>query len=181
MRKSILTFFMLMLIVSGLMAEDTKLYDQPVLITSAGQSADVKLVGMLAKKSGINATTINMAQVPDLENIKSLIIVPGYSSKGLGAAGVSQEDEMKRVTAIIEAAAKEKIPVILVHIGGKARRMGQSDLFISVVVEAARQMIVVQQGNEDGFFTKISEEKKIPLVLVEKIAAVADPLKAIFN
>ena len=155
--------------------------EQPILISSAGQSADMKLVGMLAKKDKLDAKAVNMATADDLEGIKTLIFVPGFSSKGLGAAGVSQKDEMDRVVKLVDAAKEKKIPIVTIHIGGTARRKGQSDSFNKLVAENSQAIIVVKQGDEDGFFSDIAKEKKIPIETVEKIAEVADPLAKLFK
>ena len=156
-------------------------FEQPALISSAGQSADVKLVKMLAQRQKLNATTILMAKAADLTGIKTLIIVPGFSSKGLGAAGVSQQEEFDRVQALIKAADEMKIPIVLIHIGGNARRKGQSDSFNQLVADHSKSMIVVKQGDEDGFFTNISKAKNIPLTTVEKIAETATPIGNLFK
>jgi hypothetical protein len=156
-------------------------FEQPVLISSAGQSADVKLVKMLAQRQKINATTVLMAKPADLTGIKTLIIVPGFSSKGLGAAGVSQQEEFERVQALVKSANAMKIPIVMVHIGGNARRKGQSDVFNQLVADNSKFMIVVKQGDEDGFFTAISKGKKIPLTLVEKIAETEIPIGNLFK
>ncbi|NLE34542.1 MAG: hypothetical protein GX622_05530 [Bacteroidales bacterium] len=156
-------------------------FEQPVLISSAGQSADVKLVKMLAQRQGLDATTILMAKPADLKGFKSLVIVPGFSSKGLGAAGVSQQEEYERVESLIKAANDLKIPIILMHIGGNARRKGQSDSFNQIVADNSKYMLVVRQGDEDGFFSAISKSKNIPLTLVDKIAETAEPLGNLFK
>jgi hypothetical protein len=156
-------------------------FEQPVLISSAGQSADVKLVKMLAQRQGLNATTILMAKPADLTGFKTLIIVPGFSSKGLGAAGISQQEEMERVQTLIKSANDLKIPIVMLHIGGNARRKGQSDAFNQLVGENSKAMVVVKQGDEDGFFTAIAKEKNIPLTLVEKIAETEAPLGNLFK
>ncbi len=156
-------------------------FEQPVLISSAGQSADVKLVKMLAQRQGLNATTILMAKPADLTGFRTLIIVPGFSSKGLGAAGISQQEEMERVRTLIKSANDLKIPIVMLHIGGNARRQGQSDAFNKIVGENSKFMIVVKQGDEDGFFTTISKAKKIPLTLVEKIVETETPLGNLFK
>lgn len=156
-------------------------FEQPILISSAGQSADVKLVAMLAKKQKLEATVADMAQPSDLDGIKTLIIVPGFSSKGLGAAGVSQKEEMDRVVALVEAANKANIPIVTVHIGGNARRGGQSDSFNKLAAESSKHMIVVEQGDEDKFFSTIAGEHDIPIEIVEKIAGAAQPLGKLFN
>ena len=157
------------------------LFKEPVLNTSAGQSADVKLVKLVAKKSGIDAETKLMATESDLSGAKTLIIVPGFSSKGLGAAGVSQEDEMARVTKLIKKTKDLGIPIVMVHVGGLARRGGQSDGFCRLVAENSKYMIVVSQGNEDGYFTDISKKKSIPLKIVDKISDIQGPLEEIFG
>lgn len=156
-------------------------FEEPILISSAGLSADVKLVGMLAKREKLDATVTNAAQPSDLEGVKTLIIVPGFSSKGLGAAGVSQKDETDRVVALLAAAKEKGIPVVTVHIGGNARRAGQSDAFNKMAAEASKHMIVVEQGDEDKFFSQIAESGKIPLELVAKIAQAAEPLGRLFK
>ena len=162
-------------------AQSAPKFEQPILISSAGQSADVKLVGMLAKKQKLDAKVVNMAKVGDLAGAKSLIIVPGFSSKGLGAAGVSQTEEMERVKALVDEAKKLNIPIVVVHIGGNARRKGNSDGFNKLAAESSKHMIVVAQGDEDKFFSNISIEKKIDLELVPKIAKAAKPLGKLFK
>ncbi|MFW6148973.1 MAG: DUF6305 family protein, partial [Atribacterota bacterium] len=42
----------------------------------------------------------------------------------------------------------------------------------------ADQLIIVQSGNMDGYFTKISEEEEIPLESVEKIVDTGELVKA---
>ncbi len=171
----------LLLLISIPFAGLTQEFQQPVLISSAGQSADVKLVELLASRVKLDAETIPMATVDDLEGVKTLLIVPGFSSKGLGAAGISQEEEMDRVQALVDAARGEHIPIILMHVGGNARRMGQSDAFNALVGKNSRHMIVVSQGNEDNFFSDIASENHIPLDLAENIAAAATPLGELFK
>jgi hypothetical protein len=156
-------------------------YQKPILITSAGQSADVKLVKLLAKKQSIDAESKLMANAPDLEGIKTLVIVPGFSSKGLGAAGISQQDEMDRVEQLIEETNNRNIPIVMLHVGGNARRGGQSDDFCRIVAENAKEMIVVSQGNEDGFFTEIANNKNINLQEVENIGDAGEPFRLLFE
>jgi len=162
-------------------AQGRPTFQAPVLITSAGQCADVTLAGSLCKKARIEATVIPAAGAADLKGFRTLMIVAGFSSKGLGAAGTSREQEMARVKDVIAAAQKSKLPILTLHIGGKARRGTQSDDFNRIATEAGRYVIVVKQGNEDGFFTTIAADRKIPIDVVEKIAGVIPPLKAAFK
>jgi hypothetical protein len=156
-------------------------YEAPILITSAGQSADVKLVKMLAARQKLEANTILMAAPSDLDGVGTVIIVPGFSSKGLGAAGISQEEEMSRVKKLVALANEKKIPIIMMHIGGNARRQGQSDAFNTLIAENSKHMIVVAQGNEDDFFTKISKAKNISMEIVDKISLAGTPMANLFK
>lgn len=156
-------------------------FASPILISSAGQSADVKMVGMMAKRLQLDARVEMMAKPEQLAGIKTLILVPGFSSKGLGAAGISQRDEMARVTALIQAAIQKKIPILMVHIGGTARRLGQSDGFNELAAKHARYLLVVEQGNADGFFTKLAGETKTPLEIVKKIPDTTPALEKLFK
>lgn len=94
----------------------------PVLITSFGQSADVSMLDALMKKVGAEYTFDATASAEDAAGYKTIIIASGASSKGLGAAGISQEDEIARAEAIAQTAKDNDITVIVAHMGGAARR-----------------------------------------------------------
>ncbi|MEN8155891.1 MAG: DUF6305 family protein [Bacteroidota bacterium] len=180
--KKILFKNIAMALFLGLAIEATgQAFESPILITSAGQSADVKLVKMLAARQKLEATTVLMAKPSDLEGIKAMVVVPGFSSKGLGAAGISQEDEMDRVKELVKLANSKEIPIIMMHVGGNARRQGQSDAFNELVANNSKHMIVVAQGDEDQFFTNIASNKGIPMEVVEKISETGEPLANLFR
>lgn len=181
MKTRVSSIVIILALIFSVSAVKAQKFAQPVLISSAGQSADVKLVKMLADRQSLKDTTILMAKPSDLAGIKTLIIVPGFSSKGLGAAGVSQQEEFERVQSLIKSANDLKIPIVMLHIGGNARRKGQSDSFNQIVADNSKFMIVVKQGNEDGFFTAIANAKKIPLTLVDKISETEIPLGNLFK
>ncbi len=165
---------------SPLPAQAADKLPQPVLISSAGQSADVAIAGMLCKKLSLQAKSQPLAKPADLQGIGTLMVVSGFSTKGLGAAGVSKEQEMERVKALLDAAREKKIRVITLHIGGKARRGGQSDDFNRLAAEASERLIVVRTGDEDQFFSSLAAGKKIPIDLVDKISDAMQPLGKIF-
>lgn len=160
-------------------AQEKPTFQKPILLTSAGQSADVTMASTLLKKAKVEAETKSLATADDLKGIRTLIVVAGFSSKGLGAAGISREDEMARITALIDAAKKQKIPVLTMHLGGAARRGSQSDDFNKVAAEAATYLLVVKAGDEDSFFSTIAKTKKIPIDVVDKIAGAVAPLQSV--
>jgi hypothetical protein len=177
---SILTAFMITLLPGVGLSQSKVKFEQPVLITSAGQSADVTIAGMLFKRANVQAKAIALAKTTDLDGVKTLVVVAGFSSKGLGAAGISREQELARVKSLLAAAQEKKLKIVTLHIGGKARRGNQSDDFNKMVSEVSSYLLVVKQGDEDQFFSKIAAEKKIPIDLVDKIADAVQPVGNIF-
>lgn len=151
-------------------------FQQPMLLTSAGGSADGNLAGVLLQRLGIEYTANHNAKAEDLEGFQTLVLVPGFSSKGLGSAGISREQEMERVSGLLKMAEEKGIAVLTLHLGGKARRGAQSDDFNRIAAEAADLLIVVEQGDEDGFFTTIAESGEIPMHKVPAIAGAMEPL-----
>jgi hypothetical protein len=161
--------------------EAKALFEQPALITSAGQSADGLQASVLAKKAELKADLAKFAANKDLENHKTLILVLGASMKGLGAAGLDTDKEKERITQLLAEAKKRNLPVLCLHIGGETRRGQLTDEMIGEYLPAAQMAIVVKSGNKDGIFTKICTAKNIPLIEVDKILDVVVPLKASFK
>ena len=155
--------------------------DDPVLITSAGQSADILMAKILAKKASVRYAFNKVASTSDLDTVKSIIIVCGGSTKGLGAAKIDKVEEYQRVEKLIKAARKRSLKIIAVHVGGKSRRGALSDYFNKLVADNADHLIVVKGGNEDGFFTKIAKEKKIGIDLPEKIVEIQPIFEKIYS
>ena len=179
--STIVAALFLLTAASVLLSQPKMKFEQPVLITSAGQSADVTIAGMLFKKANVQASAIPLAKAADLEGIKTLVVVAGFSSKGLGAAGISREEELARVQSLLQAAREKKLKIMTLHIGGKARRGNQSDDFNKMAAEASTYLLVVKQGDEDGLFSKVAAEKKVLIDLVEKIADAVSPIARAFS
>lgn len=155
--------------------------EQPALLTSIGQSADFEMVKALMDNSKIKYTINKSAKSSDIKDEKVLVMAVGGSSKGLGAAGIKAEDEIKRTEELIKGAKEKKIPIICVHVGGENRRGELSDKFVKPVAENADYIIVVESGNKDNLFTNIAAQKNIPMDSVKSIADVAAPLKKAFK
>jgi hypothetical protein len=149
----------------------------PVLITSCGQSPGPVMLKVILQKVGIAYDLNPLAANADLKAkpFKSLVIVMGASLKGMGAAGISIDDELKRIGALIDEAHKLKITVIGAHIEGMKRRAQGADAgdttdeqSIDAVAPKSDILLVNKDGDGDGRFTNIAKAKNIPLILVEK-------------
>lgn len=160
---------------------DKALLQKPVLVTSIGQSADVSMLDALLKKVGAEYTFNATASAEELANYKTVIIAAGASSKGLGAAGISQEDEIARAEAMMKVAEENEITVILMHLGGASRRGTLSDRFSDMVLEKSAYIIMVEDGNQDSKFTEAAVEKQVPITLLSTIADAMTVLKDLFT
>lgn len=174
--------------------------DLPVIVSSCGQSPGPALLKVLFMKMKLEhepkAYEINpLATADDLIKMKeagtpyrTLIIVMGASLKGMGAAGISIDNELVRTKKLIEEARNQGITLIGAHIEGMKRRsQGASagdntdELSIDAVATVSDLLIINKAGDEDGRFTTIADEKNIPIVFVEKNLELLEELKKIFT
>lgn len=161
---------------------DPSLFATPILVTSFGQSADTSMMDAIMKRSGVKDYAFNaLATDADIKNYKTVIIVCGASSKGLGAAGISEADETARAEKIMAAINETNPAVIMCHLGGSMRRGVLSDKLTDMVLEVAKYMVVVEDANFDGKFTTVAQEKNIPLTYLFAIKDGMDVFSALFN
>ncbi len=124
--------------------------EEPVLLTSVGQSADISVVETLFKKAEIPVTVEAVADTSKLDGVKTLVLAIGGSTKGLGAAGIDENQEVERVQGLIAEAQSKDIKIVALHIGGSARRGTLSDKFIPDALNAANAAIIVSEGDSDN-------------------------------
>lgn len=153
----------------------------PALVTSGGQSADYQMIATVMGKVGMDYTVANLCTSADLGDAKTLIVVVGGSSKGLGAAGIDADGELARLTELLDGAKSAGLTVIAMHTGGEARRGELSDKFITPIFEKADYAIVVTSGDEDGLMSGICASKGIPMDGIASISEVATVLPAAFK
>lgn len=180
--------------------EEIQKADLPVLITSCGQSPGPILLKAVFRRLKLEFEPkayeiIELATAEDLKKAmeagipyKSLIIVMGASLKGMGAAGISIDDELVRTSKLIEEAWRQGITIIGAHIEGLKRRAqgaavgdNTDELSIDAVAPNSDLLIIIKEGNIDGRFTIISTEKNIPMIEVEKMLDLIDVFEKIFK
>jgi hypothetical protein len=154
---------------------------KPALLTSIGQ-ADMELVTVLLERAAVPHKMDAQVKAGGLaaSGAKTLLMVVGGSNKGLGAAGISADVEIERGKNLIAEARKLGMTIIGLHIGGAARRGELSDKFIQAAIPACDYVIVVTEGNKDGFFDKLCGAR-IPLDKVERMSKAVDPLQKAFK
>lgn len=160
----------------------TEKFQGPVLVTSFGQSTDGSMIEQVMKRLKTVSYSYNpTATGADLDGVKTVVIAVGNSTKGLGAAGISQEQETARAKEFMAAVEKKGVKVILCHIGGATRRGSLSDAFADMVLPLSSYMVVKEDGNEDSKFTSYASAHSIPITLVYGSKDTVDAFRLIFN
>ncbi|MBE0676833.1 MAG: hypothetical protein IH591_19415 [Bacteroidales bacterium] len=167
---------------------------QPIMLTSCGQSPGPVRLRIFMQRLNLQFEYKEMATAQDLvaaktagKPFKSVIIVTGASLKGMGAAGVSVDDELTRTAALIAEAKKQGIKIIGAHIEGMARRSAgasagdnSDELSIDAVCPNSDLMIIKNEGDSDGRFTAISKSKNIPMFGFELNNDITSVLEQVF-
>ena len=146
----------------------------PLLITNAGQGPGAKMSRLLVQQSGV-VTDFDYNAEPkpaDLQKrpYKTMLVVIGSTAKGLGASGITIDQEIERLNAMIAEAKKQKIQVVCILLEGKSRRGkpgGADERCIDAVAPFAQYLIVKKDGNEDGRFDAISKKTGAPLTIID--------------
>lgn len=158
-------------------AADIPPVQQPILLTSLGQAPDVHTLSVLAKRAKVTVDYKTLAGAADLDGAKTMLVCVGVSLKGFGSAGVNLDSEAARCAELFKAAREKGVYTILAHVGGLERRDQMSNKLLELAAPLADAYIVSEQGNQDGYFTKVAGDK--PLVLLPKTIQFAEVLTAL--
>ena len=152
-----------------------------VVLTPFGQSPDAMMVRVVLKKLGIDGRLDKMLEADGLQGEEVLITVVAGSSKGLGEAGIDKDAEISRMKSVAEAARNAGMKTLVMHIGGKGRRGTLTDLFIIEAVPMADRLLVVEGGDYDGLFTRLSKEAGVEMIPAPSVRETSEPLEAILT
>ena len=207
----IITFFVMSGI--SLAQDEIPPVELPVLTTSAGQSADIMTLNILMDEAGVlydycDVPTVEMMtegvglggaesgpgfhveiytdqeKYPSGTPYKSIIFAIGASLKGMGASGLTVDQEISRLKNLIKYSNENEIFIIATHVGGVSTRGNpgsDNEKMIDAVAPFANLIIVTADGNKDGRFDEIAEQNNIPLVVVDYALDMVDVLKQAFS
>jgi len=182
MSRRVVLVVLLLLALAARAGAQAPSFERPGLLTSVGQSSDIAIVKvMLNTQLKLGLDYKPLAQPVEVAGMKTVVIVVGASTKGLGAAGLDIAKEMERATAIVKAARAAGARILVMHTGGEARRGTTSNDVISLVVPDADCVVVVAAGNKDKLFNTLAAKKNVPVVEVEKMADAGAAVKTLFK
>lgn len=187
--------------------------EYPVLTTSAGQSPDVTTLNIVCEEAGIGydycdvpdqdmlkagvglggresgegfhvEITTDLDSYPEGTPYKTVIIAIGASLKGMGASGLTVDDEADRLKELIDHCRQAGIKIIGVHVGGVSKRGApgsDNERMIDAVAPFADYLVVTRDSNKDGRFTSLAGENNIPLTEIDYALNLVDILKSVFE
>ena len=155
--------------------------NSPAVITSLGQSPDAYTVSVLAKRANLTMDYNSLLPAKEVSKYKTVIMCVGVSLKGFGSAGINLDTELKRGKELIKAAKDNKVFLVMVHAGGEGRREQMTDMLLDTLANNANLWVVLEAGNEDGYFTKLSNKSKIPVLIVKDFVEIQGVLKEMFS
>jgi hypothetical protein len=183
---------------SAVYAESIPKTDLPVIITSCGQSPGSTMIKVIFMKMKLGDGSYEENSLVTADELrakkdvgspyKTLIITMGASLKGMGAAGISIEDELARTAALIEEARSQGMTIVGAHIEGMKRRAqgaapgdNTDEQSIDAVAPNVDLLVVKKDGNTDGRFTAIANDKDIPMIEVEKTLDLMTEFEKLFK
>ncbi|MFP4177382.1 MAG: DUF6305 family protein [Acholeplasmataceae bacterium] len=170
-------------------AEYAGMAEGDVFITSIGQSADLDTIWNLLSNVYDNdnealEADVEMDALLEANQVEAgsvVLLVPGASSKGMGAAGTDQAAEENRAEAFAARAQAGEITIITMHTGGMQRRGVESDPLIEASMAESELTLITNGGNDDDFFSELAEEYDRPLYVYSGTAQLIPPLRTIFS
>jgi hypothetical protein len=150
-------------------------------MTAPGQSPEIAIVSLLARRINFEIKIDNFLDVDGLEGMKTLIIILGGSGKGLGSAGVDIQGEIKRAERLMAACKEKGIKIVGMHLGGENRLGANSMVMIDLITPNCDFVLVKSDGNKEGLFTKICADNKIPMIEIETTLQTTDIIKEVFQ
>jgi len=160
----------------------------PLLITNAGQGPGAKMARLLVQRAGV-ITDFDYNAEPKPADLKArpfktLMVVLGSTAKGLGASGVTIDQEIDRLNAMMAEARRLKLQIVCVLLEGKTRRGkpgGADERCIDAIAPFAHYLVVKKDGNEDGRFDAIARKSGAPLTFIDDAVDFGDVVKGMFG
>lgn len=159
-----------------------ELKDKTVYLTTCGQ-ADLEIVENILGVAGVQSTAYiknNLLEASDTTDGSVVILVVGTSGKGLGAAGTDVTAENVRAEAFANKSNLNKIQLIVLHVGGVARRGELSDTIIASSLAGSDLSLVVVTADTDNYFTDRASDTN-PLYLFSTASKLVPPFKKLFG
>lgn len=154
-------------------------YNCPFLLTSGGQGAGSKMLRLLinqSKKFTLGTDFYLEDETParysliDSGKYKTLVVVMSVTEKGLGASGITIEDEISYLKEVVKKAKAQNMPIVAVSMERDARSKistNGNERVIDTICPNADWIITIAANNTDGRFTDLGKKYNIPVTVID--------------
>ena len=183
--KKILSFVLMMCVLmtipmfafAAVSGDEPLTIGTPFMITNAGQGPGGKMGRLLVSRAGTLTededfyyVDVPYAADVDARDYSASVIVIGSTDKGLGATGITIDQEIARVDEVVARANEKGIPVIAVMLEKDKRsdvKTNSNERCIDAVCPHASWMIVTADVNTDGRYDAFKAENGTPLTILD--------------
>ena len=130
----------------------------------------VSRAGTLTEDEDFYYVDVPYAADVDARDYSAIVIVIGSTDKGLGATGITIDQEIARVDEVVARANEKGIPVIAVMLEKDKRsdvKTNSNERCIDAVCPHASWMIVTADVNTDGRYDAFKAENGTPLTILD--------------
>ena len=154
--------------------------EEPVIITSAGQSTDTYIIRDVSNQLMIRSFFMPQARGADLKEAKTIVFVVGYSSLGTKLQSKSYEEEKMRIEKLIEKAKENNSTILTVVMGGEQSHNNTEEL-LRLIGTQSDYMIGLRESSNESILTELAKERDIPLTLVSGVNDISEPFASAFR
>ena len=182
--KKILSFVLMMCVLmtipmfafAAVSGDEPLTIGTPFMITNAGQPGGkmgrllVSRAGTLTEDEDFYYVDVPYAADVDARDYSAIVIVIGSTDKGLGATGITIDQEIARVDEVVARANEKGVPVIAVMLEKDKRsdvKTNSNERCIDAVCPHASWMIVTADVNTDGRYDAFKAENGTPLTILD--------------
>ena len=183
--KKILSFVLMMCVLmtipmfafAAVSGDEPLTLGTPFMITNAGQGPGGKMGRLLVSRAGTLTededfyyVDVPYAADVDARDYSAIVIVIGSTDKGLGATGITIDQEIARVDEVVARANEKGVPVIAVMLEKDKRsdvKTNSNERCIDAVCPHASWMIVTADVNTDGRYDAFKAENGTPLTILD--------------
>ena len=154
--------------------------EEPIVITSAGQSTDTYIVYDIANRLMIRSYFMPQAIDIEIKEAKTIVFVVGYSSLGMKLQGKSYVQEKERIEELIKN-THNNCTIVTVAMRGEQQYDNKTAELLRLVCSHSDYLIGMRESSNEIILAEIAREKDIPLTLVAGVNDIAEPFASAFR
>lgn len=154
---------------------------EKILITSAGQTPEGRLMHAMAEELNLQADYRPRALASDLYDYQTVVIVVGFSANGLTHTNRCFEEELERVKELVGEAALKQMPLIIVHLAGHYRENKETLRFFETIVPYAHYFIGLKNMKQFETVKDLLHTNQVPATFVSHIRDMKIPFNSVFR